>query len=217
MNSYDSMISLSLGTVAEPCGLVVVKPWSSLYPPDGLAPGADVGNRFDVAWIERFPAGHPLPAIINRVSEIASLKQVSRESIILLDISSVGTAPLRAFQARGMYPAAIDLTNAGAEGFTNDAQQVPLRDVIGASQVVLETARLKVASALELAETLVTDLMAFDPKPAARNMDLRGGRNTDLVLALAVALWWGDRLMWDDDYQEPFDDGAYERDPVSGY
>ncbi len=75
MNSYDSMISLSLGTVAEPSGLVVVKPWSSTYPPDGLAPEAGVGNRFDVAWIERFPAGHPLPAIINRVSEIASLKQ----------------------------------------------------------------------------------------------------------------------------------------------
>ena len=217
MNSYDSMISLSLGTAAEPSGLVVVKPWSSMYPPDGLAPEAGVGNRFDVVWIERFPAGRPLPAIINRISEIASLRQVSQESIILLDISSVGTSPLRAFQARGMYPAAIDLTNTGAEGYANDAQQVPLRDVIGASQVVLETARLKVAGALEEAKTLVSDLQAFDPKPIGRNPDLRGGRNTDLVLALAVALWWGDRLTWDDDYQEPFDDGAYKRDLVSGY
>lgn len=219
MNSYDSMISLSLGTAAEPSGLVVVKPWSSLYPPDGLAPGAGVGNRFDVVWIQRFPVSHPLPAIINRVSEIFSLKQVSRESIILLDISSVGTAPLRAFQARGMYPAAIDLTNTGAEGFTNDAQQVPLRDVIGASQVVLETARLKVAGALEEATTLVSDLQAFDPKPIARNPDLRGGRNTDLVLALAVALWWGDRLTWDDDLLDQFegDDGEYFRNRVSGY
>ena len=217
MNSYDSIISLSLGTVAEPSGLVVVKPWSSLYPPDGLAPEAGVGNRFNVTWIERFPAGRPLPAIINRVAEIASDKRVSRESIILLDISSVGTAPLRAFQTRGMYPEAIDLTNAGTEGYANDARQVPLRDVIGAAQVILETARLKVASALELATTLVSDLQAFDPKPIARNPDLRSGRNTDLVLALAVALWWGDRLTWDDDYMEPYDDGAYERDKITGY
>ncbi len=219
MNSYDSIISLSLGTVAEPSGLVVVTPWSSMYPPDGLAPEAGVGNRFNVIEIKRFPAGHPLPAIINRVSEIASLKQVSRESIIVLDISSVGTAALRAFQARGMYPAAIDLTNAGAEGFSNDAQQVPLRDVIGAAQVVLETARLKVASALELATTLVSDLQAFDPKPIARNPDLRGGRNTDLVLALAVALWWGDRLTWDDDLLDHYaaDDGDFERNRISGY
>ncbi len=53
MNSYDSIISLSLGAVAEPSGLVVVKPWSSLYPPDGLAPEAGVGNRFEIPWIER--------------------------------------------------------------------------------------------------------------------------------------------------------------------
>ncbi len=219
MNSYDSIISLSLGTVAEPSGLVVVKPWSSMYPPAGLAPEAGVGNRFNVTWIERFPAGRPLPVIMNRVSEMASDKRVSRESIKLLDISSVGTAPLRAFQVRGMYPAAIDLTNTGAEGFSNDAQQVPLRDVIGAAQVVLETARLKVASALELAATLVTDLQAFDPKPIARNPDLRGGRNTDLVLALAVALWWGDRLTWDDDMLDHYevDDGEYYRNRISGY
>ncbi len=64
--------------------------------------------------------------------------------------------------------------------------------------MVLQTARLKVASELELAETLVADLTAFDPKPVARNMDLRGGRNADLVFALAVALWWGDQLTWGD-------------------
>ena len=52
---------------------------------------------------------------------------------------------------------------------------------------------------MELAETLVSDLQAFDPKPIERNPDLRGGRNADLVLALAVALWWADDLTWNDD------------------
>ena len=189
MDSCDSIISLSLGTVAEPSGLVVVKPWSSMYPPDGRAPEVGVGNRFDVKWIDRFPVGCPLPVIVNRVTEIASDKQVSRESIILLDISSVGTAPLRAFQTRGMYPAAIDLTNTGAEGYSNDTLQVSLRDVIGAAQVVLETARLKMASSLELAKTLVSDLMGssssvrFGPAiraPCARRSKawLRGERRT---------------------------------------
>lgn len=67
---------------------------------------------------------------------------------------------------------------------------MPLRDVIGAAQVVLQTGRLKVASVLNLADTLVTDLQAFDPKPVARGLDLSGGRNADLVFALAVALRW---------------------------
>jgi hypothetical protein len=99
-------------------------------------------------------------------------------------------------------------------------QRVPLRDVVGAAQVILQTARLQVASGLELASTLVTDLIGFDPKPVAHNVDLRGGRNADLVLALAVALWWGDRLTWDDEMLDPqaADMWAdYDRNPVSGY
>ena len=76
---------------------------------------------------------------------------------------------------------------------------MPLREVIGAAQVVLQTGRLKVASVLNLADTLVTDLQAYNPKPEARGLDLRGGRNADLVFALVVALRWADRLTWNDD------------------
>ena len=73
---------------------------------------------------------------------------------------------------------------------------------------------------MELAKTLVSDLQAFDPKPIMRNPDLRGGRNSDLVLALAVALWWGDRLTWDDDIIDRMtrdDNWGYEANSVSGY
>ncbi len=99
---------------------------------------------------------------------------------------------------RGIYPTLVDLTNTAEVGQAGASLRVPLRDVIGAAQMVFQTARLKVASELELAETLIADLTAFDPKPVARNMDLRGGRNADLVFALAVALWWGDGLTWGD-------------------
>ena len=103
---------------------------------------------------------------------------------------------------RQLPPSSVALLDAAIETVTGDADLwlvggavrdcaagVPLRDVVGAAQVVLQTARLQVASGLELAETLVTDLIGFDPKPVARDMDLRGGRNADLVLALAVAVW----------------------------
>ncbi len=134
-----------------------------------------------------------------RVSELVSDKRLAKKCSTLLDITSTGAAPLRVFQNRSLYPGPIDLTNTGAEEYTQGMHRVPLRDVIGAAQVVLQTARLKVAHALELAETLVSDLQAFDPKPIERNSNLRGGRNAGLALALAVALWWGDKLTWNDD------------------
>ena len=141
----------------------------------------------------------PIRAVVARVCEVVSDKRLAKRCTVLLDITSTGLAPRRVFEARGLYPDPIDLTNTGAEEYTEGMHRVPLRDVIGVAQVVLQTARLKVASALELAETLVSDLQAFDPKPIARNPDLRGGQNADLVLALAIALWWGDKLTWNDD------------------
>ncbi len=202
------IVSLSLGTVAEPSALAVVHP------------RPERETHFDVVWLERFPAGRPIPAMVNRVMEIVEDKRKVRDYTLLLDITSTGRAPLRAFEARGIFAGAIDLTNAESEGYVSGVQRVPLRDVVGAAQVILQTARLQVASGLELASTLVTDLIGFDPKPVARDMDLRGGRNADLVLALAVALWWGDRFQWDDEMCDRYaaDMWAdYEQNSVSGY
>ncbi len=50
------IVSLSLGTVAEPSALAVVQP------------RPERETHFDVVWLERFPAGRPIPAMVNRVS-----------------------------------------------------------------------------------------------------------------------------------------------------
>ncbi len=143
------IVSLSLGTVAEPSALAVVQP------------RPERETHFDVVWLERFPAGRPIPAMVNRVMEIVEDKRKVRDYTLLLDITSTGRAPLRAFEARGIFAGAIDLTNAESEGYVSGVQRVPLRDVVGAAQVILQTARLQVASGLELASTLVTDLIGF--------------------------------------------------------
>ena len=140
--------------------------------------------------------------MVARACGLISDKSRAANYTLLLVIPSTGAGPARAFEGRGIYPAWFDLTNTAAQGQAGSSLRVPLRDVIGAAQVVLQTARLKVAKELDLAETLVADLTAFDPKPVARDMDLRGGRNADLVFALATALWWGDQLTWGDKWSD---------------
>ncbi len=198
MRANHHIVSLSLGTVAEPNALVMVQPRTEFSQSGGERWSRDSKNYFDVTWIERFPAGRPIPAVVARACELISDKRLADNYTLLLDITSTGAAPAKAFEGRGIYPALVDLTNTAAAEQSGSSMRVPLRDVIGVAQMVLQTARLKVASGLDLAETLVADLTAFDPKPVARNMDLRGGRNADLVFALAVAVWWGDNLTWGD-------------------
>ncbi len=202
MKANHYIVSLSLGTVAEPNALVMVQPRTEFSEIVVDRWSRDSKNYFDVTWIERFPAGRPIPAVVARACELISDKRLADNYTLLLDITSTGAAPARAFEGRGIYPALVDLTNTAAAEQAGSSLRVPLRDVIGAAQMVFQTARLKVASGLDLAETLVADLTAFDPKPVARNMDLRGGRNADLVFALAVALWWGDGLTWGDKWSD---------------
>ena len=197
MDSGQHIVSLSLGTVAEPSAVVVLDPRTEFERPKDRRRGRDWENYFNVIHLDRFPAGRPIPTIVNSVSEIMSGERLTKNCHLLLDITSTGAAPIRVFESRGLHPAkSFDLANTGAENSSGGVQQVPLRDIVGAAQVVLQTNRLKVASALDLASTLVGDLQSFDPKPVARGLDLRGGRNADLVLALAVALAWADDITW---------------------
>ncbi len=192
MQAGQHIISLSLGTVAEPSALAVVDPRTEFLK-------RDRENFFDMTWLERFPAGRPIPVIVARVEEIMSDKRLAKNCTLLLDITSTGEAPERVFESRGLYPKLFDLTNAGLDERSGVPRRVPVRDVIGVAQIVVQTNRLKVASGLEQGPTLVVDLLGYDFKLVARGSDLRGGRNSDLVFALAVALWWADDLTWGDD------------------
>ena len=189
MQSGQHIISLSLGTVAEPSAVAVVDPRTEFLK-------RDRENFFDVTHLERFPAGRPIPVIVARVEEIMSDKRLAKNCHLLLDITSTGEAPVRVFESRGLNPKLFDLTNAGLAERSGGVSRVPVRDVIGVAQIVQQTNRLQVAKDLELAPTLVVDLQSYDFKLAARGSDLRGGRNSDLVLALSVALWWADDLTW---------------------
>ncbi|MCH7776526.1 MAG: hypothetical protein IH878_08315 [Gemmatimonadetes bacterium] len=213
MQKGSHVVSVSLGTVAEPSGLVVLDPRTQFSEPDeeydleevysrrkaGYGRQRDSENYFNVTWIERFPAGRPIPAIVTRVAELISDKRLAKRCHLLLDITSTGAASCRVFESRGLHPTLIDLTNAGTEEHSGGVTRVPLRDVIGAAQVLVHTRRLQVADKLDLASTLAGDLLSCNPKPVTRGLDLRGGRNSDLVFALAIALWWADQHTWDYD------------------
>ncbi len=72
MQPGHHVVSLSLGTVAEPSAVVVVEPRTKVLEPNGKDGKRDSENRFDVVWLERFPAGRPISAVVARVTELVS-------------------------------------------------------------------------------------------------------------------------------------------------
>jgi hypothetical protein len=75
--------------------------------------------------------------------------------------------------------------------------RVPKRDLVAVLQVLLQTGRLKIASALPDADTLQRELLAFEVKITSAANDTYGawreGAHDDLVLAVALACWRGEQ------------------------
>jgi hypothetical protein len=108
---------------------------------------------------------------------------------------------------RGLQPIAITITGGDAVTFDH-GWRVPKRDLVGAVQVFLQTDRLKFAAEIPAVPQLVQELLAFrvkiDPLTAHDSYGAawREGAHDDLVLAVAIAAWWGQR-------GSDADDGAY--------
>ena len=192
MESGHHIISLSLGGPAKPSGLAVLEPRSVYWHPKGNESELDYENHFDVVWLQRFGVGYTFPAIVARVREAASEKQLMRGSTLLVDITNTGEPPLRLFRDQGLYPEPFRVTGAGESAYRDDGTQVlSTQDMRSAALVALQSDRIEVADDLELGPTLLTDLQAYDPNAKDQLVDL--------VSAVAVAVWWGERLAWSDD------------------
>ena len=88
--------------------------------------------------------------------------------------------------------------------------------MVSVVQVLLQSNRLIVASGLELARDLMTDLQAFDPDPPPAGQARH--RNEDLVRAVALGAWWADRIQWYDDEPDDDDDfGGPRQSDIGGY
>ncbi|HVK13905.1 MAG TPA: hypothetical protein VM597_34500 [Gemmataceae bacterium] len=105
-----------------------------------------------------------------------------------------------------------------AECGTDGVWRVPKADLVTALQLALQGRRLVVPAALPDAEVLARELFAFRAKPATADpaaVDWREGRDDDLVLAVALAVWQAGRLERGDP-GVPFVT-AVRRDPLAGF
>ena len=163
--------------------------------PDGSESRQHPPVEFALRHIERITLGTSYPAIVARIGQIAMR---TRGATLVVDATGVGRAIVDLLRTSGLDPYAITIT--AGENVSSDGMQyrVPKRDLVGAAQLLLQTRRLKIARSLPHVDLLVRELQNFkvkiDPRTAHDSYAAwREGDHDDLVLALTVALWMGER------------------------
>ncbi|MFO0821644.1 MAG: hypothetical protein U0792_00630 [Gemmataceae bacterium] len=188
MTSTRFFSGLDLGTQADFSALVVVEQ-GQMKDEDGFHV-----PTYTVRHLERWHLGTRYPQIVDGLVKRFAEPPLARSTLVI-DSTGVGAPVVDMIRTSG-----IDATISPwviTAGFKEGDGTVPKRDLVGAIQATLGTKRLKIVPTLPEAAALVKELEAFRVKVTAdRNETFAAWRekdHDDLVLALALAVWFGER------------------------
>jgi hypothetical protein len=151
---------------------------------------------FRCRHLQRWPLGTSYPRIVADVGQLA--RRLSPPPILGIDLGGVGIAVGNLFTLAGLPHVGVTITAGRQPNATDLGFTVPKRELVGAVQVALQAERLRIAKALPEAETLVHELEVFDGKLSEsgyETLEARSGQHDDLLLALCLACWVGERAI----------------------
>jgi hypothetical protein len=153
---------------------------------------------YHLRHIQRFQLGTPYPVVVEQVKDMMAHDALKGQAYLVVDATGVGAPVVDLLRQAGLFPVAIAITGGDSSRYEEGMWRVPKRDLVSTLQVLLQSERLKVAKFLPEAVTLVNELLAFRVKITNLAHDVYGvwreGVHDDLVLATAIACWYGERI-----------------------
>jgi hypothetical protein len=153
----------------------------------------------------RYPLRTSYPAIVQDMVTFLQRLPLRGQTTLVVDATGVGAPVIDLLKAAGLYPIAMTIT--GGNVVTQPAYDhfhVPKRDLVSAIQIPLQSRRLSIAPALPEADIFKQELANFQVKVTTAAHDTYGawreGTHDDLVLALAIAMWYGSQQRAPGDY-----------------
>jgi hypothetical protein len=151
-----------------------------------------------IRHLQRFKLGTAYPDIVQQVKRMYEQPPLCGQSALVVDATGVGRPVVDLFRKAGLRPVAITITGGQAVSVGYGGYRVPKRDLVVNLAVMLQTGRLKIAGQLPEAQTLINELLNFkvkiDPRTAHDSYEAwREGVHDDLVLAVAMAVWYAER------------------------
>ena len=154
----------------------------------------DIEERFDVVHAERLPLGTPYPDVVAHVRDVLNRPPLRDRCHLVIDESGVGRAVGDMFAAAGLRAVRVAIT-AGVDAVKQDVLRwsVAKSLLISGVDARLHSGELRFAAELGEAHALAEELKDFRRHVGAAGRatyQARVGRHDDLVLAVAIALWW---------------------------
>jgi hypothetical protein len=181
---------LDLGQQADFSALVTLE---QRRIPDPDCSGQTV-NRFDVRLIHRWELRTPYPKIVEDLHEWYERSPLKGTTLV---VDGTGCGRPVVDMIRSQKIAANVRAYTITAGSTPGDETVPKIDLVGAVSAALQTSRLRIAERLSLASALGRELETFRVKVTADRNEtfaaLREKDHDDLVIALALAVWYGER------------------------
>jgi hypothetical protein len=158
----------------------------------------DFTEHFDVRLLERVKLGISYPAVVQHVASLLARPPLTRATLIV-DDTGVGRAVGDLMLQAGLRPKRVTITAGMDTTEHNGAWRVPKGVLISGLDARLHTGELRIAAALSDAGALAEELKDFQRKvsDAGRSSwSARTGAHDDLVLAVAISLWWATNRSW---------------------
>jgi hypothetical protein len=179
---------------------------------------------YDIVHAERVPLDTPYPEVEAILRQTMGRPELAvgrrrgtdgeivgehrRPPRLIVDATGVGRPVLDHLRVAGLDPVGILIHGGDTVTQAPFLFRVPKRDLVGVVSVRLQNRTLRFSADLPFAPILKRELLNFrvriDPVTSHDSYAAwREGDHDDLVLATAVALWWGDRQL------RGASDGAY--------
>jgi hypothetical protein len=193
----DYFIGLDLGQAQEFTALAVLE-----RPP--VPPGAPIEERrpvYSLRHLQRFPPATPYPEIVVAVRALLQTPPLPG-AVLVIDETAVGRPVVNLFLDGLQHQAAciffpLTISAGHEETVTDNGIYIPKKELVGALQALMATQRLRIPRTLREAALLVKEMEHFKVKPRPAQTEeidtWRDGEQGDLVLALALAAWYGEK------------------------
>jgi hypothetical protein len=191
------LVGLDLGQSRDFTALTVIRKTLAVVNnrPERTEAGQPVYNLL-CNHVERFQLGMSYPMIVHAVGSLLRRPELEGKPTLVIDRTGVGRAVYDLFvQAR--FPCDLEaVTITAGRDVAHTAYQewsVPKVDLIAATTAALSTGRLKFVKELPHKETLISELQDYRvtiTSSANEVFNAREGKHDDLVLALALPVWY---------------------------